>query len=82
MNQVLNGFVRGVGMDFERRRERPDGGENLAGLQFAADESLLGGKDQLIEDLFAGAESQFERYHIIYVTHVTANVNRGTVVGR
>ena len=81
MNQVLNDFVRGVGMNFELRRERPDGGENLAGLQFAADERLLGCKDQLIEDRFARAESEFEYCHIIYVTHVTANVKRGTAVG-
>lgn len=74
LNQMLNNFVRGVGMNFKLRGEQPDGREVLAGTQFAADDGFLRGENQLVENGFAGLKRAVEKCHRHTVTRGSAIV--------
>jgi hypothetical protein len=55
LNEVLDGFVSGVWMYFERGCESANGREGLTRLKLATDECLLGGENYLIDNRFAGS---------------------------
>ena len=55
LDQVLNHFVRRVGMNLQLRCQGSHGREALSWPKLAADESLLCGKYHLVEDGLAGA---------------------------
>ena len=58
--EVLNLFMRGVGMDFERRGQRADRGKCLCRLEFTADENLLRSEHDLVGNEFTGFELEAE----------------------
>lgn len=76
LDEVLNNLVRGVGVNFQIRRERADRGKRLARKEFTADERFGGGEDNLIEDGLAGSKSDLQTCHINNVTEGTGEVKR------
>lgn len=60
LNQVLNDFMRRVGMNLELRSKRSDGRKRLARLQFPADERFLRGENELVKDGFAWSNRALE----------------------
>jgi hypothetical protein len=74
LNEVLNGFVRGIRVDFQSACQGSNGGEGLPRLELAADEGFLGSKDHLINNRFAGLELEAECCHTDNVTGRTGGV--------
>jgi hypothetical protein len=74
LNEVLNGFMRGIRVDFQSGCQGPNGGEALPRLELAADEGFLGSKDHLINNRFAGLELEAESCHMDNVTDRTGKV--------
>lgn len=76
LNQVLDNFVRGVGMNLELGGEESHRRKRLAGTQFAADGGFLGGENKLVKDGFTRPEREMEQCHMRIVTHVIVHVKR------
>jgi hypothetical protein len=76
LNEMLNSFVRGVGVDFESGCQRSNGGEGLAGLELAADEGLLSGENYLIDNRLTRLELETQSCHTNNVMHRTENVKK------
>ena len=76
LDKVLNGFVRGVRVDFEGRCQRSNGRKGLAWLQLTADKGLLSSENHLIDDRFAGFELEANSCHTDNVTVVTGTVKK------
>lgn len=64
LNQVLDNFVRRIGMNPELGGEESHGRKRLAGPQFAADRGFLGGENKLVKDGFTRAEGDAEQCHM------------------
>jgi hypothetical protein len=64
LNQVLDNFVRRIGMNLELRGEESHGRERLAGPQLAADGGLLGGENKLVKDGFTGPQGEVKQCHM------------------
>lgn len=77
LDEVLDGFVRGVGVNLERGSQSADRGEGLAGLKFAADEGFLRGKHNLVGDGLSGLKLELEYCHMDTVTLRTDCVKDG-----
>jgi len=82
MDQVLDNFMRRVGVNLQVGGQRADGREWLSRQEFAADEGLRGGVNHLIEDRLARPECHLEYCHIRNVTRVTPRVNSNFVGDR
>ena len=64
LNQVLDNLVRRIGMNLELAGEESHGRKRLAGAQFAADRSFLGGENELVKDGFTGPQGEVEQCHM------------------
>src|SRR5215472_6211970 len=81
LNQMLNDLVRGVRMNLELGRKRPDRRKCLARLKLAADERFLRGKHKLVKNGFARAKMKLEQRHMRTVTQVTVFVKNSHFLG-
>ena len=64
LNQVLDNFMRRIGMNPELGGEESHGRKRLAGAQFAADGGFLGRENKLVKDRFTGPEGEAEQCHM------------------
>lgn len=77
VNQMLDDFMRGIGVNFEIGGERANGRKGLPGLKLAADKGFGGGEDHLIENGLAGPKRiQPQQRHSRNVTRRTRRVKR------
>jgi len=74
LNEVLNGLVCSVWVDFEGRCKRANRREGLPRTELAAYKGLLRGKDHLIHNRFTGLELKAESCHMNNVTAMTGRV--------
>jgi hypothetical protein len=74
LDQVLNGFMRSVRVDFESECQGSNGREGLPRLELAADKGLLRGENHLVDNGFAWLEVDAKSCHMDNVTPVTEGV--------
>ena len=80
LDQVLNGFMRSVRVDFESECQGWNGRKGLPRLELAADKGLLCGENHLVDNGFAWLEVD-ERCHMDNVTPVTEGVKEESDAG-
>ena len=73
LNEVLDGFMCSVGMDFERGGQGANRREGLTWLKFTAYEGLLGGEYDLVDSGLARFKLEAQSCHMD--THVRGDVN-------
>jgi hypothetical protein len=81
LDQVLNGFMRCVRVDFERECQGSNGREGLSRLELAADKGLLCGENHLVDNGFAWLEVDAKSCHMDNVTPVTERVKAESDAG-
>jgi hypothetical protein len=70
-DQVLHGFVCGVGVNFQLDCQRPHRRERLPWLKLAADEGLNGREYDLLKNRLARFKAEAQKCHTHTVTHIT-----------
>ena len=76
LNQVLNHFVRRIGVYLQFGRQNPNRRERLSREELAANQGSFRGKDDLIKNGLSRAQIESEQCHINNVTDRTPHVKQ------